>query len=251
MSQQSSLYTNFIGRPTPLYHAKTLSKHFGANIYLKREDLNHTGSVHINNALKSIYKLFEQKYKKIHLQTKSRDFAIACAALCARLQIELQLDISQFDELSIFKLNLFGVKNQKSYNGSQDIYLLKDNQYSDLIPRELTAQIDKIDSFIVVSDDMQEAVAMFGTHIKTSKCICVGELENKNGIFRYEHIDLERSKEAFMLLARSEGIVTSFKSSLVLAYLMENKPLEGENIVIVLNENGDKDMVQAFEEIAL
>ncbi len=47
----NDLLKNYVGRPTPLYHAKNLSAHYGQQIYLKREDLNHTGAHKINNAL--------------------------------------------------------------------------------------------------------------------------------------------------------------------------------------------------------
>lgn len=48
-----SLMRDYVGRPSPLYHARRLSAHYGTNIYLKREDLNHTGAHKINNAIGS------------------------------------------------------------------------------------------------------------------------------------------------------------------------------------------------------
>ena len=45
------LLSTYVGRPSPMYHAKRLSEHFGHNIYLKREDLNHTGAHKINNSI--------------------------------------------------------------------------------------------------------------------------------------------------------------------------------------------------------
>ena len=50
-AELEGLLKNYVGRPSPLYHAKRLSEHYGHEIYLKREDLNHTGAHKINNAL--------------------------------------------------------------------------------------------------------------------------------------------------------------------------------------------------------
>lgn len=50
-SELDDLLKNYVGRPSPLYYAKRLSEHYGHQIYLKREDLNHTGAHKINNAL--------------------------------------------------------------------------------------------------------------------------------------------------------------------------------------------------------
>ena len=53
-AELDGLLKDYVGRPTPLFHAKRLSEHFGAKIYLKREDLNHTGAHKVNNTLGQI-----------------------------------------------------------------------------------------------------------------------------------------------------------------------------------------------------
>ena len=59
------LLKNYVGRPTPLYFAKRLSETYGVNIYLKREDLNHTGAHKINNALGQV--LLAKRMGKTHM----------------------------------------------------------------------------------------------------------------------------------------------------------------------------------------
>jgi tryptophan synthase beta chain len=105
-----NFYTDYIGRPTPLYHAKTLSEYFGANIYLKREDLNHTGSLQINNAFEQLYFAKTQGYCKVYLETKDKNFVIACGAVCARLKLSLYIKSKYFDLLSGLHLHLYGAK---------------------------------------------------------------------------------------------------------------------------------------------
>ena len=51
LDELAALYKNYVGRPSPIFHAKNLSRKYGADIYLKREDLNHTGAHKINHCL--------------------------------------------------------------------------------------------------------------------------------------------------------------------------------------------------------
>lgn len=77
------LLRDYVGRPSPLYHAERLSERYGADIYLKREDLNHTGAHKINNAIGSV--LLAQRMGKRHIiaETGAGQHGVATATVCA------------------------------------------------------------------------------------------------------------------------------------------------------------------------
>lgn len=82
------LLADYVGRPTPLYHAKRLSGHFGTNIYLKREDLCHTGAHKINNAIGSILLAKRMGKTRIIAETGAGQHGVATATVCALLGLD-------------------------------------------------------------------------------------------------------------------------------------------------------------------
>lgn len=246
-----NFHADYLGRPTPLYHAKTLSEYFGANIYLKREDLNHTGSMQINNAFEQLFRAKTEGYSKIYLKSDNRDFAVACAASCARLQLSLHIESESFDALSRFRLNLYGIKKLDSQAVDESFYTVEKGYCSTVIADELTRQIERIDTLISVNESYEEAATLFEPFISTTQCIAVGSLPQRKTPFLYLQRDPKKALKAFELIAKSEGIVVSFQSAMGLDYLMQNRPKKGQNIVLVLTENGDKDIEEAFKKISL
>lgn len=73
---------DFVGRPSPLYLAENLSKHIGSRIYLKREDLNHTGSHKINNAIGQILLAKKMGAKEVIAETGAGQHGVATATAC-------------------------------------------------------------------------------------------------------------------------------------------------------------------------
>ena len=84
----NDLLKNYVGRPTPLYHAKNLSAHYGQQIYLKREDLNHTGAHKINNALGQVLLAKRMGKKKVIAETGAGQHGVATATAAALLGLE-------------------------------------------------------------------------------------------------------------------------------------------------------------------
>jgi tryptophan synthase beta chain len=75
---------HYVGRPSPLYFAKRLSEHHGARIYLKREELNHTGSHKINNCMGQILLAMRMGKRRIIAETGAGQHGVATATVCAR-----------------------------------------------------------------------------------------------------------------------------------------------------------------------
>jgi tryptophan synthase beta chain len=82
------LLRDFAGRPTPLYHAESLSKRAGRPVYLKREDLNHTGSHKLNNALGQALLAKRMGKRRIIAETGAGQHGVATATVCALLDLE-------------------------------------------------------------------------------------------------------------------------------------------------------------------
>lgn len=88
-SDYQSLLNEYVGRPTPLYYAKRLSEHYKFNIYLKREDLCHTGAHKINNAIGQILLAKEMGKKRIIAETGAGQHGVATATVCALMGMRL------------------------------------------------------------------------------------------------------------------------------------------------------------------
>lgn len=82
------LLSEYVGRPTPLYHALRLSEHYGTNIYLKREDLCHTGAHKINNAIGSVLLAKRMGKTRIIAETGAGQHGVATATVCALMGLD-------------------------------------------------------------------------------------------------------------------------------------------------------------------
>ncbi|MFZ4714213.1 MAG: tryptophan synthase subunit beta [Bacteriovoracaceae bacterium] len=99
----------FVGRETPLYLAKNLSREFGSKIYLKREDLNHTGSHKINNSLGQILLAMKMKKTRIIAETGAGQHGVATACVAARFGLECVVYMGRKD----YERQISNVKRMK------------------------------------------------------------------------------------------------------------------------------------------
>ena len=106
------LLREYAGRPTPLYHAARLSEHYGHKIYLKREDLNHTGAHKINNALAQALLAKKMGKKKIIAETGAGQHGVATATAAALFGLECDVYMGETDaarqQLNAFRMQLLG-----------------------------------------------------------------------------------------------------------------------------------------------
>lgn len=108
------LLKNYVGRETPLFYAKNLSNHYGHDIYLKREDLNHTGAHKINNALGQVLLAKRMGKKKVIAETGAGQHGVATATAAALLGLECEVYMGAVDierqKLNVFRMELLGAK---------------------------------------------------------------------------------------------------------------------------------------------
>ncbi len=117
------LLTNYSGRPTSLYFAKRLTEMLGgAKIYLKREDLNHTGAHKINNCIGQILLARRMGKKRIIAETGAGQHGVATATVCALFGIECVVYMGTEDmrrqELNVFRMRLLGAEVRSVESGS-------------------------------------------------------------------------------------------------------------------------------------
>ena len=123
-----ALLKDYVGRETPLYYAERLTKHIGgAKIYLKREDLNHTGAHKINNALGQVLLAKRMGKKKIIAETGAGQHGVATATAAALFDMECIVYMGEEDvkrqSLNVFRMELLGAKVFSVTDGSR---VLKD-----------------------------------------------------------------------------------------------------------------------------
>ena len=107
------LYNNYAGRPSMLYYAEKMTKDLGgAKIYIKREDLNHTGSHKINNVLGQILLAKKMGKKRIIAETGAGQHGVATATVCALMGLECEVYMGETDmkrqSLNVYRMNLLG-----------------------------------------------------------------------------------------------------------------------------------------------
>ncbi|AAW39325.1 tryptophan synthase subunit beta [Dehalococcoides mccartyi] len=125
-SRLKSLSNTFSGRPTPLYLAERLTEHLGgARIYLKREDLAHTGAHKINNALGQGLLALHMGKKRVIAETGAGQHGVATAAVCAMLGLECIVYMGEDDikrqALNVFRMKLMGTEVRSVSSGSRTL----------------------------------------------------------------------------------------------------------------------------------
>ena len=125
-AELADLLHNYAGRPTPLYYAKRLSETLGgAKIYLKREDLLHTGAHKINNCLGQALLARRMGKKRIIAETGAGQHGVATATVCALFGLEcivyMGIEDMRRQRLNVFRMRLLGAKVVGVSNGSQTL----------------------------------------------------------------------------------------------------------------------------------
>jgi tryptophan synthase beta chain len=122
LREQERTYT---GRPTPLYFAKRLSTRVGARVYLKREDLAHTGAHKINNALGQGLLAERMSKRRIIAETGAGQHGVATATVCAKLGLECVVYMGEEDirrqSLNVFRMKLLGAEVRPVASGSRTL----------------------------------------------------------------------------------------------------------------------------------
>ncbi|HDL41777.1 MAG TPA: tryptophan synthase subunit beta [Actinobacteria bacterium] len=121
-SQLAELFASFVGRPTPVYHAQRLSERVGAAVYLKREDLAHTGAHKINNTLGQALLTKRMGKSRVVAETGAGQHGVATATACALLGLECVVYMGAKDierqALNVYRMRLLGAEVVAVHKGA-------------------------------------------------------------------------------------------------------------------------------------
>ena len=120
-----AILKNYVGRPSPIYFAQRLSKEYSCNIYLKREDLNHTGAHKINNAIGQVELARKLGKTRIIAETGAGQHGVATATACARVNLPCVIYMGETDikrqAPNIERMKLLGAEVVPVTNGSKTL----------------------------------------------------------------------------------------------------------------------------------
>jgi len=119
------LLQEYVGRPNPLYYAKNISKELDAKVYLKREDLNHTGAHKVNNVIAQGLLAKKMGKTKVIAETGAGQHGVATATIAALMGLECTIFMGEKDvkrqELNVFRMKLLGAKVVSVSSGSKTL----------------------------------------------------------------------------------------------------------------------------------
>ncbi len=204
-----SLLKDYAGRPTPLYLAKRLSEKYGANIYLKREDLCHTGAHKINNTIGQILLAKRLGKKRIIAETGAGQHGVATATVCALMNLPCVVYMGAVDierqSPNVKRMQMLGAEVRPATSGSQTLKDATNEAMRDWIANPMNTHY--IIGSVVGPHPFPDMVMRFQSVIseellwqlkeKTGKSspeyiiACVGGGSNAAGIF-YHYLDDEK-----------------------------------------------------------
>jgi tryptophan synthase beta subunit len=205
------LLRDYVGRPSPLYHAKRLSEHYKTNIFLKREDLNHTGAHKINNTLGQILLAKRLGKTRIIAETGAGQHGVATATVCALMGLECVVFMGEVDierqAPNVARMKLLGAKVVPATSGSKTLKDATNEAIRDWInnpvdtyyiigsvvgPHPYPDMVARFQS--IISEEMKvQLIEKTGSENPDCIIACVGGGSNAAGAF-YHYLDNEKVK---------------------------------------------------------
>ena len=217
-----ALLKDYVGRPTPLFYAERLSNKYNTHIYLKREDLCHTGAHKINNTVGQILLALRLGKKRIIAETGAGQHGVATATVCALKGLECIVYMGEKDierqAPNVARMKMLGAKVIPATSGSKTLKDATNEAIRDWInnpvdthyiigsvvgPHPYPDMVSKFQS--IISHEMKEQLQLaLGNPLPTRVIACVGGGSNAAGAF-YHFLD-ESSVEIIAVEAAGHGI---------------------------------------------
>ncbi len=220
------LMRDYVGRPTPLYYAKRLSEKYGTNVYLKREDLNHTGAHKINNAIGQVLLAKRMGKHRVIAETGAGQHGVATATVCALMGMECTVYMGKLDvdrqRPNVERMKMLGANVVPVTKGSatladavdvalmdwcenpdETFYLLGSAVGPDPYP-QMVARFQSI-----ISEEIkQQLLQLTGKPNPDYVIACIGGGSNASGAFYHfipeENVQLNPPKQADLALIRAK-----------------------------------------------
>ena len=249
----NQLLHDYVGRPTALYHANRLSEKYGANIYLKREDLCHTGAHKLNNALGQILLARRLGKTRIVAETGAGQHGVATATVCALMNMECVVYMGDTDVkrqfLNVQRMRMLGAKVVPVMSGNKTLKDATNEAIRDWCCNP--ANTHYIIGSVVGPDPYPDMVARFqsviseeikkqlqeqtGRDYPDHLLACIGGGSNAAGTF-YHFIENEKVK-FYAAEAAGLGIDDPEKSAATI-HLGREGILHGSRSLVMMDEDG-------------
>ncbi|ATU65175.1 tryptophan synthase subunit beta [Piscinibacter gummiphilus] len=254
LAEYRSELAHFVGRPSPIYHAARTSRELGgAQIYLKREDLNHTGAHKVNNTIGQALLARRMGKKRVIAETGAGQHGVATATICARYGMECVVYMGSEDvkrqSPNVYRMNLLGATVVPVESGSKTLKDALNEAMRDWVtniestfyiigtvagPHPYPAMVRDFQR--VIGDEcLVQMPAMLGGGKQPDAVIaCVGGGSNAMGIF-YPYIDVAGTR-LIGVEAAGEGLDSGKHS----ATLIAGSPgvLHGNRTYLLQDDNG-------------
>ena len=247
-----NLLTDYVGRPTPLYLAQRLSNHYGTTIYLKREDLNHTGAHKINNTIGQLLLAEKLGKKRIIAETGAGQHGVATATVCALRGLECVVYMGEVDMQrqapNVARMKMLGAKVVPAVCGSKTLKDATNEALRDWInnpvdthyiigsvvgPHPYPDMVARFQS--VISREMrQQLLDKTGSELPDHIIACVGGGSNAMGAF-YHFLD-EEQVALTGVEAAGEGVDTG--RSAATTVLGKDGIIHGSRSLLMQTEDG-------------
>lgn len=242
----------YVGRPTPLYFAKRLSKKYKSKIYLKREDLCHTGAHKINNTIGQILLAKELNKYKIIAETGAGQHGVATATVCALMGMECVIYMGEVDinrqKPNVERMKILGAEVKSVKSGSKTlkdatneamrhwINNPDDTHYiigSVVGPHPYPDMVARFQS--IISEELLEQLKeVEGREYPDYILACVGGGSNAAGIY-YHYLDNSKVK---LVGIEAAGLGIKSKKSAATTKLGKKGILHGSKTLLMQDENG-------------
>ncbi|MGJ1205219.1 tryptophan synthase subunit beta [Sphingobacterium lactis] len=246
------LLKDYVGRPSPLYHAKRLSEKYNAKIFLKREDLNHTGAHKINNTIGQILLAEKLGKKRIIAETGAGQHGVATATVCALKGLECVVYMGEIDierqAPNVARMKMMGATVVAAKSGSRTLKDATNEALRDWINNPVDTHY--IIGSVVGPHPYPDMVARFQSIIseetkkqlleKTGKenpdivMACVGGGSNAAGMF-YHFLDDE---EVQLIAVEAAGHGVDSGETAATTVLGKEGVLHGSRSILMQTEDG-------------
>ncbi|WP_205943506.1 tryptophan synthase subunit beta [Pedobacter polaris] len=247
-----ALLKDYVGRPSPLYLAKRLSQKYGANIFLKREDLNHTGAHKINNTIGQILLAERLGKKRIIAETGAGQHGVATATVCALRGLECVVYMGEVDikrqAPNVARMKMLGAKVVPATSGSKTLKDATNEAMRDWINNPIDTHYiigsvvgphpypDMVSIFqsVISEETKKQLLEQTGKDQPDYVMACVGGGSNAAGMF-YHFIDDENVK-LIAVEAAGKGVNSGFSAATTL--LGKEGVLHGSRSILMQTPDG-------------
>jgi tryptophan synthase beta chain len=246
------LLKDYVGRPSPLYPAKRYSEKYGANIFFKREDLNHTGSHKINNAVGQILLAKRLGKKRIIAETGAGQHGVATATVCALMGIECVVYMGEIDMVrqapNVSRMKMLGAKVVPAKSGSKTLKDATNEALRDWIANPVDTHYiigsvvgpypypDMVARFqsVISLETKKQLLEHTGSETPDYVMACVGGGSNAMGMF-YHFLEDENVK---LVAVEAAGKGVDSGHSAATTFLGREGVLHGSRTILMQTDDG-------------